>query len=162
MFWLTLQACQNMAVLSKDNLFVVSWSNSTRLDPYHFVSALQSVYSQFTQCLDCSYLLWGFYITLDWNCILTVWFRELDKKSEMGRSMEDSSQAIRNFVTRQPTREGEVDMDIGSNYRQIYEKARWWNDKMVHWQCLQEKKLHFCICSFSFLGKLEAQDSTLA
>ena len=66
---------------------------------------------------SCSYLLWGFYITLDWNCILTVWFRELDKKSEMGRSMEDSSQAIRNFVTRQPTREGEVDMDIGSNYR---------------------------------------------
>lgn len=43
--------------------------------------------------------------------------QELDKKSEMGRSMEDSLQAIRNYVTRQPTREGEVDMDIGSNYR---------------------------------------------
>ena len=31
--------------------------------------------------------------------------------------MEDSLHAIRNFVTLQPTREGEVDMDIGSNYR---------------------------------------------
>lgn len=30
------------------------------------------------------------------------------QKSEMGRSMEDSSQAIRNFVTRQPTREDQA------------------------------------------------------